>query len=346
VLDRSCYLRCRRIDLPLDGWVVHPEREFRRLVLLQADRERGEAKVDQPRETVARIYADWPGTRRPGFRLVLPGPGVYALLGEDSDGGRELIGELELADTDKQRLFFMHIAKAGGSSVNAYFSRQFAPEEATRHLESDPAWSHDPRLLEQRFFLSGHVNSVAIDRHLKLDGFRRVTVLREPLEQLVSHLAWIRRLATRGEEERYEAHPPYVRAFADKLAATDFREPRALEALVDGLTREERGLVDNCQCRYLTDTVPVWVQEEHVPAAIKRLEWFDHVGFVDRLDDFLAEVARAMGWPLPVGGGRENVTREFFGLATPSADQRAALAPLTRFDEIVLAAARGRPPAG
>ncbi len=346
VLDRSSYQRCERINLSLDGWVVHPDREFRRLVLLEADRERGEALVDQPRESVSRVYADWPGAHRPGFRLVLPEPGRYVLLGEDGEGRRETLGELELADTGQQRLFFMHIAKAGGSSVNAYFSQQFAPDEATRHLESDPAWKMDPGSLEQRYFLSGHVNAVAIDRHLKLHGFRRVTVLREPLEQLVSHLAWIRRLAAPGEEERYEAHPSYVQAFADKLAATDFRDPRALEALVTGLTREERGLVDNCQCRYLTNTVPEWVQAEHVAAAIERLGWFHHVGFVDRLDVFLAEVARAMGWPLPLGSRRENVTREFFGLETLNPDQRAALAPLTRFDEAVVSAARGRLPTG
>ena len=342
VLDRESYQRCAHADLRLDGWVVHRDWNIVRLILVQAGQERGEAPVDLPREPVSRVYADWPGGDRPGFRLVLPGPGAWTLLGAGEDGRQERLAELELDDSARQKLFFMHIAKAGGSSVNAYFSRQFAPDEARQHLESDPAWTGDPRSLEQRYFLSGHVNSVAIDRHLSLEAFRRVTVLREPLEQLISHLAWIRRLAVPGEEERYEAHPAYVRAFADKLSATELSDPRALEALVAGLTREERGLVDNCQCRYLTDTVPDWVQAAHVPAAIERLDWFHHVGFVHRLDDFLAEVARAMGWPLPVRLGRENVTREFFGLASPSAEQIAALAPLTRFDEAVLAAARSR----
>jgi hypothetical protein len=344
MLDRSSYQRCARNNLLLEGWVVHPKWRICRLVLAQEGLEMGDAPVELRREAVARAYADWPGAERPGFRLVLPGPGTWTLLGEAPDGKREPLAQLEWEDKGFQKLFFMHIAKAGGSSVNAYFSRQFAPDEARQHLESDPAWSSDPRSLEKRYFLSGHVNSVAIDRHLKLEGFRRVTVLREPLEQLISHLAWIRRLAAPGEEERYAAHPPYVRAFADKLEMTDFSDPRALNALVDGLTREERGLVDNCQCRYLTDTVPDWVQAGHVSAAVERLGWFHHVGFVDRLDDFLAAVARAMGWPLPVKRGRENVTREFFGLASPSDAQIAALAPLTRFDELVLAAARSRFP--
>jgi hypothetical protein len=344
VLDRPSYQRRARNDLLLEGWVVHPAWRVCRLVLAQGSQEKGAAPVELRREAVSRVYADWPGADRPGFRLVLPFPGSWTLLGEAQDGKREPLAELEWEDKGFQKLFFMHIAKAGGSSVNAYFSRQFAPDQARQHLESAPAWSSDPRSLERHDFLSGHVNSVAIDRHLSLDDFRRVTVLREPLEQLISHLAWIRRLAAPGEEERYEAHPPYVQAFADKLAMTDFSDPRALEALVDGLTREERGLVDNCQCRYLTDTVPDRVQAEHVPAAIERLGWFHHVGFVDRLDPFLAEVARAMAWPLPVTRARENVTREFFGLESPSDAQIAALGPLTRFDEEVLAAARSRFP--
>jgi hypothetical protein len=342
VLDRVSYQRRALTDLPLEGWAVHPDWDISKLIVAQSGREQGETPVCLPRESVSRVFADWPGADRPGFRLVLPGPGTWTLFGEGKAGNREALAEIDLDDDRRQKLFFMHIAKAGGSSVNAYFSRQFAPDEARRHLESDPAWRSDPSSLEQRCFLSGHVNSVAIDRHLALEGFRRVTVLREPLEQLVSHLAWIRRLAAPGEEERYEAHPPYVRAFADKLAATDLSDSGALEALVAGLTREERGLVDNCQCRYLTDTVPDWVRAEHVPAAVERLKWFHHVGFVDRLEAFLAEVARAMAWPLPVRMGRENVTREFFGLASPSAGQIAALKPLTRHDEAILAVARRR----
>jgi hypothetical protein len=330
--------------LRLDGWVVHPEWEIQRLILTRADQDRAHAAVDQPNEIASRVYADWPGADRPGFSLAVPGPGTYTVLGEGARGRREPVAELDLEPGDGQRLFFMHIAKAGGSSVNAYFSRQFAPDEARPQFQSEAAWSTNPRSLERYYFLSGHVNAVALDRHLDLDDFRRVTVLREPLEQLVSHLAWIRRLASPGEEHRYDAHPPYVQGFADKLSNTDFTDPRALEGLVAGLTPQERGLVDNCQCRYLTDSVPEWVQEKHVPAAIERLNWFHHVGFVDRLDDFLAEVARAMAWPLPVGSGRENVTREFFGLSSPTDDQRAALAPLIRFDKAVLAAARTRSP--
>ena len=342
VLDRTSYQRRERRNLLVEGWVIHPAKRLRSLVLAQSGRDVGEASIDLASEAVGKAYADWPGAARCGFRLELPGPGTYSVLAKADEGEQCPVGEIELRDTSEQRLFFMHIAKAGGSSVNAYFSRQFAPDEATRHLESDPAWQNDPQSLEQRYFLSGHVNSVAIDRHLSLDGFRRVTVLREPLEQVISHLAWIRRLAVPGEEERYEAHPPYVQAFADKLAAMELGDPRSLEDLVTGLTREERGLVDNCQCRYLTNTVPEWVRDEHVPPAIERLGWFHHVGFVDRLDDFLAEVSRAMGWPLPIGRGRENVTRDFFGLSASHEDQRAALAPLTRFDAAVIAAARNR----
>lgn len=342
MLDPACYLRCARDRLTLDGWVVHPTRALQQLVLVRDGEEQARAAVDRARNSVSRVYADWPGADRPGFSLALPGPGAYTLLGEDAEGRQACVAEVELDDREGQRLFFMHIAKAGGSSVNAYFSSQFASDEARRHLESDPAWPDDPKSLEARYFLSGHINSVAIDRSLELEGFRRVTVLREPLEQLLSHLAWIRRLASPGEEYRYEAHPPYVQAFADKLAATDLADPQALEALASGLTHQERGLVDNCQCRYLTGTVPEWVGAEHVPAAIDRLGWFHHVGFVDQLDRFLAEVARAMGWPRPGASSKENVTREFFGLSRGSPDQRAALTPLIRFDEEVLAAARSR----
>ncbi len=223
LIDRASYQRRTRRNLPVEGWALHPEKRLRRLLLVDSDQTVSEALVDSFRERVTRAYADWPGAGRPGFRLVIPGPGVYTVLGESDDGEHTPVGSIELEATAGQKLFFMHIAKAGGSSVNAYFSRQFAPDEATRHLESDPAWRDDPRSLEQRYFLSGHVNSVAIDRHLSLEGFRRVTVLRAPMEQLVSHLAWIRRLAEPDEQERYAAHPPYVQAFADKLAAMDLK---------------------------------------------------------------------------------------------------------------------------
>ncbi len=238
----------------------------------------------------------------------------------------------------------MHIAKAGGSTVNAYLQAGFPAGQSRVHIESSAEWRDDPPALLRFDFLSGHLGLKSLDDRIDLSSYRLVTVVRDPLPQLVSHLAWIRRLAEPGEEARLHQHPEHVQAFAAKLAACDFRDATAVKRLVEGFGPTERGLVDNCHIRYFAPPPPAWIGEDQVAQALAAVPRFHRIGLVELMDDFLSGLARDLGWPRPQRVPRENVTRDFFGLEAMSEGVREALLPLYRHDQVLYEHLRARVP--
>ena len=63
---------------------------------------------------------------------------------EGEHGQSERIGQLRLVPEEQPRLVFMHIAKAAGSTVNAYLASHYAKGSFLLHLESEKAWRSNP----------------------------------------------------------------------------------------------------------------------------------------------------------------------------------------------------------
>jgi hypothetical protein len=323
-------------ELRVSGWALHPQLALGMVELTLDDEIVGQTSLVIHRPRAQAAYPEYPGASHAGFELAVPNAslGHYFLAVKAGNSRVERIAQLELYREQEQRLLFMHIAKAAGSSVNQYFSEHFSRRRQLVHMESSDRWLANPPQLDGFFFLSGHVAYPALLRRLdSLDRYRLVTVVREPLFQLASHLAWIRRLAEQGEEKRLRDHPQYVQNFACKLQATDFTDPRSIRATIESLTDRERALVDNCQLRYFTRPAGEWVGSGDVEPALRAAEGFHRIGFAEDLPAFLAAVARDMGWPPPSAEApRENVTRNFFGLEQPGRRVRKALEPLYRHD--------------
>ena len=81
-------------------------------------------------------------------------------------------------------------------------------------------------------------------------------MLRDPIDQLISHIAWVRRLAEPDEKERFYQHDTEIQDIATSLAKVDLESPVHLAKWVSELSREAQSLFDNCQVRYLTDRRP------------------------------------------------------------------------------------------
>lgn len=240
----------------------------------------------------------------------------------------------------------MHIAKAGGSTVNAFLNSRFPAGRFQAHIQSLPQWQEDPQALRSLDGLSGHVDLKTLERRLGLDGFRLVTVMRQPWRQLISHMVWIRRLAEPEEAERLAQHPEFVAVLANKLRSCDFSDPASVTAFRTSLAAQERALLDNCQVRYFAAPETPWVDHGAQQAAIDAVPRFHRIGTVERLDEFLDGLCDDMGWPRQPRPARENVTPAFFGLDTLSGAVQAALRPLIRHDEALFAAAVPPPPKG
>jgi len=232
-----------------------------------------------------------------------------------------------------RKLLFMHIAKAAGSTVNAFFAGHYSEKQYAIHIESNEKWQSNPDELKKLSFLSGHISLPVLGKKLDLEDYYKVTVIREPYAQLCSHLAWIKRLAMPGEEKRLKQHPGYIQIFATKLAATDFTAPEKLESLLGSLAEREARLIENCQTRYFTFVPPGRsVDATDAAKAIKASATFNKIGVTESISSFMKDVASDMSWPEPDDCTRQNITQDFYGLDLSDSETREVLWPLVQHD--------------
>lgn len=199
---------------------------------------------------------------------------------------------------------FVHMPKAGGSTLQGIIQRQFAPAATFDiHGESlETVQSSVDRLRrlpeaerEKIACLKGHV-PFGIHRWLPRPP-RYVTMLRNPVQRIVSDYYFARN--TPG-------HILYERMRRDRLSLKDFI-----------LLRDEQGLSD-LYCRMLSETVildrladsPRALPPSALGAAKGNLERsFAAVGITERFDESLLLMQSVFGWR-DVCYERDNVTRE------------------------------------
>lgn len=239
-----------------------------------------------------------------------------------------------------QRMFLLHIPKTAGNSVNAFMNDCLGERACASHLESNPEWKFGTgpdTIFEDKVFLSGHVNVRALRQKLTFRNTLVTAVLRDPIDQIISHIAWVRRLADPDEEKRFYQHDTEIQHIATCLAKVDLGSPVHLKKWASDLSPTGQLLFDNCQVRYLTDRAPTdRVTQRDLVGAIGNLEIFDLIGRSDRVPSFLTKVAEKMR--LKYGSGsdvnvRENVAKTKYGLDPRDPSIREALEPLIQFDQ-------------
>jgi hypothetical protein len=294
----------------------------------------GSAKPNIGRPRVHEHFEKYYNSESAGFELNVTNlvAGKYSLIAETSQK-QFTLAKISLRENLKPKLMFMHIAKTAGSSVNTYFSSHYAKDRYSVHVESNEKWRKNRNWAQNLGFVSGHFNLPHFKRVLNPKGYYKVTVVREPHAHLISHLAWIRKLADQAEKARFAQHPVFVQHFARKLAKTDLSKPEEIIRLIASLEDKEKQLVDNCQVRYFTQiAVGEDVCAKDAQSAIEASAEFDLIGTTDNIDQFLNNVAERMEWKPPKVEVRENVSVNFYGLNISDERIRAALKPLLRYD--------------
>ena len=238
-----------------------------------------------------------------------------------------------------QRMVLVHIPKTAGSSVNAFMEDCLGERACASHIEGYPEWRFDNlpnSIFENKAFLSGHVYLFDLRNKLTLRNTLVTTVLREPIDQLISHIAWTRRLADSDKKELFYQHETAIQNIATSLAQLDLGSPVHLKKWASELSGEAQSLFDNCQVRYLTDSEPTGrVTQRDLLEAIGNLQSFDLIGRSERLPAFLTKVAEKMRLECWSDSGlnvRENVTTTKYGL---DPRVREALEPLIQFDQLL-----------
>jgi hypothetical protein len=228
---------------------------------------------------------------------------------------------------EKKPVFFLHIAKTAGSSVNSFFENKISGKSYF-HVESRLDWQL--MKFSGEHFISGHLTYKEFKNKLNVDDYFKVVTLRSPVAHLISHLSWIRKIV--DDAVRFDAHPEYIQNLSIKLKNTDMSNPSDLRRTISMFSVQELSLLDNTQTRYLRENAGAHpVVAEDISSAVKNLNEFDVVGCSENLDGFLSEISALKGWDFSGQSPQENRLSEKFGL-DDSAEILEVLRPLIVHD--------------
>ena len=179
-------------------------------------------------------------------------------------------------------LIFLHLPKAGGTTLRELIGRQYAPDR-TIDLRNDRQIEDDLQSLsrEQRDrmqALAGHVNYGVHEHFTQSSTY--FTFLRHPVDRLVSHYHYVR---------NNPRHFLYTAVTSANLSLLDYVQSGLSEELSNDQTRRLAGTAK--------DSV---VNSDDLALARKHLaSHFCVAGVVERFDESLLLLSQARGWQRP-----------------------------------------------
>lgn len=228
-------------------------------------------------------------------------------------------------DPHFSKLFFMHIPKTGGNSLNHWLLKHFSKSNILTHLEVKSALIPDK--LGYAKCLTGHLPILSFRDRYPLSDYLRITMVRDPMSQLVSHLRMVRSL------ENLDDYGDNIRQISLQLKSLNLSQPENLRNWLDSLPNSRRVLFDNCQTRYFLKNPGLpKLDDIHLEEVTQTLDYFHLVGTIEEVDDFIAKVAWKMEWKSPRKFPRKNVGQTTFGIDPKSSDWSDALEPYIRLD--------------
>jgi hypothetical protein len=228
-----------------------------------------------------------------------------------------------------RKIFFIHIPKAAGSSVNDCISSSINGVYYT-HIEGlRNRWDE----IADSQFLSGHIRYGEYERNFSHRDYVVFAFLREPLSHIKSHMNWVRRLSEPELINDRKSHSPIIHEIADKLAELEFSNANQLKAYVENLKPTVYGLFDNCQVRYLSDVEPnERVTEKHLKQAVKNLQHLHFVGISEYSKESQRQLMSLFGLKMTRPESKTNVNSYDYGLNLGDLDIVEAIQPLVQFD--------------
>jgi hypothetical protein len=272
-----------------------------------------------------------------GFRVSeaeFPGLAVAEEV-EIRCAGLRIYRSLRVARTCRERLFFMHIPKTGGTSMNAMLAATF--ENAFDHLEGQPPDALRSILALRHpssIFFSGHLLFSSVAASLESVPTRLATLVREPIDHLVSHIAWLYRIGR--DPALLAVHHPLIQAAALRIVALDPTSEASVASWLESFTPTDRELFFNTQTRYLGSSNPGEpVTTDFLQVARDTMRRFDVVGRLEAPELFVRRMERVLGADLgPIPHIRANPDVERFRVL---ARHRDRLAEFIALDEVIYA---------
>lgn len=323
----------------IKGWIISKEVPIKKICIFLNGSIIAEVIPNIPRKRVNEVFYEYYNASKPGFDINIFGLSDGLLLLKaylDDESFIEIVKfNIETRPSWPHKILYIHIPKAGGSSVNKFISSHFRADEVLIHVESSPGW-HNNIFNKKISFISGHIRYPVFKELLgPLDDYLKVVTLRNPIYHVISHLAWVRRLSDPGQEARFNSHSLPIQEISKKLANLDLGNPEHISKFISEMNVHERNLMDNTQTRYLSNVTPgACVSGSDVNSAKRNLEEFDVIGSTEKMDDFIAFLSMKAGWKLPTPNcaPKINVLSEKYGMNANDRKLITALMPLIKYD--------------
>ncbi len=190
-------------------------------------------------------------------------------------------------------IFFMHIPKTTGTTFNSFARELFSGQESISHIKAyDKSKYND---FQQRYtFISGHLTYGEIKGGFDTEKMRLVTILREPVKHLHSHLNWLKQVGEIPDSDFFKMHNDITQRMAQKINRYDFSRPEGIREFIEHLEGMEFDFFDNCQSRFFLTKRPNKVREYHFDEIRNNLSAFYCIGFTEQYDDFVREFCRKL----------------------------------------------------
>ena len=152
-----------------------------------------------------------------------------------------------------ERIFYLHIPKTAGSTINKIFLSNHDEDEALTHIESKNIFdgkecNSGPNIYR---YLSGHIKYPFLRNNLDLKDWTTICTFRKPDEHLASHISWVRLLGEPGHENRLKQHGENIQEIVNHIKNVDLSSPSQIRDLISWLEDNNQYLFHNTQTRYL-----------------------------------------------------------------------------------------------
>jgi hypothetical protein len=191
----------------------------------------------------------------------------------------------------KKKIFFIHVAKTAGSSFNNFLQNHFKGEiHCEKYLEQDKYTLSNIDYLKSLDYISGHLKIPTFYKNnfAKQDYFL-IAYLRNPVNQFLSHINWIIKISTMGENF-FMTHSQRFRDISLELGEANLYDP---DVFISSMIKFQGIFKNNQSVYFVSDPMEV---VSHAPSKssseiIEAMQVLDLVGITEYYQDSLKTFA-------------------------------------------------------
>ncbi len=229
-------------------------------------------------------------------------------------------------------VFFMHIPKTAGTSFNNHVHSWFGYGKWHSHIEVLDLETQRA-LIKPGHYLAGHIPLYRL-REIESD-FSKLdihSIVRRPIDQLHSHLSWLKGIGTDPDSGFFRAHQPIIQELSLQMQDVELSHATGIENFVNAIEGFQFDFFDNIQTRYMLASRPQQVSDADLDQAIENLSVFKTIGTTESYHEYLDQCAKYYQRKASVQSTRHNPAKvsALFDKTDPSVLD--AIDPLIHFD--------------